>query len=208
MNVSNWKEWALSCFDKDKFFEVPENFRSEHGNTLQRWSTWNSVVQDNGYNTAAILSMIYKPKVVVEFGVHFGWTSLLWCKFNPQARVHGIDRYGHPHDTILPTGYVPLMHDCKNYSLHIMNSYDFEMPNQVGLCFIDGWHFAPTVLKDCWRAWENRCKDKDWCIIWDDYSPPNTDVIEAVDEFTKRIGYQLHNLGAWHFIGTKTNIQF
>lgn len=201
----NWKEKALTYFNKELFFTIPEHFRSEHGNTLERWSTWDKFVNDSGYKTAAILSFMFKPKVIVEFGVHFGWTSLLWCKFNPTARVHGVDRYGHPHNSILPTGYVPLMHDCKNYSLHIADSYNFSLPEQVNLCFIDGWHFAPTVLKDCWRAWENCNKNEPWCILWDDYAPGSPDVVEAVDIFTKEIGYELHELGGWKWIG---NIQF
>jgi hypothetical protein len=199
----HWKERAIKCFDKKDFFNVPENFRSEHGNTLQRWSTYYHLINDGGYKAAACLSFLFKPKVVVEFGVHFGWTSLLWCKFNPTARVHGVDRYGHPNDTILPTGYVPLMHDCKNYSLHIMNSYDFNLLRKVNLCYIDGWHFSPTVMLDNLRAWKNCNRKEEWCIVWDDYAPGSPDVVAAVDEFVTLKKQKLHDISGWKWIGSK-----
>jgi hypothetical protein len=84
-----------------------------------------------------------------------------------------------------------------------MDSFKFEMHRQVNLCYVDGWHFAPTVMYDCLRAWYNHDPYNEWCIIWDDYAPSSPDVIEAVDEFVKEKGLQLNEVGGWKWVGSK-----
>ena len=203
-----YHRYALEHVKPETFFEIPEHFRSEHGGGLERYATYERFAKDtlqhNGCMAACTLSMAFKPKVVVEFGVKFGWTSWLLCKFNPEARVYGVDNVGPVHDSILPTGYVPFMHNCKNYSLSIMNSWEFSMPGQVDLCFVDADHFMPNVLKDCRTAWRNRNTSRDWCIAFDDYHPSNPDVVEGIDTLTKETGMELQKIGSWHWIGTKS----
>jgi hypothetical protein len=182
-----------------------------HDGGFLRFASWDILKEDtlerNGAVAAACLSMLFRPKVIVEFGVKVGWTSLLLCRLNPKARVHGVDVSGRVYQTFLPTGYAPLMHEVKNYSLHLMNSWDFDMKGKVDLCFIDADHFNPAVTKDTWRAWENRNTEGDWCIAWDDYHPNNPDVFSTVNDFVKEVGYPLQKTMSWYWIGTKSLLE-
>jgi hypothetical protein len=84
------------------------------------------------------------------------------------------------------------------------NSWDFELPGQVDLCFIDADHFLPSVEKDTWRAWDNRNVEGNWCIAWDDYHVNNQDVFNTVNEFVNKVGYPLQKIASWYWIGSKT----
>jgi hypothetical protein len=144
--------------------------------------------------------------MIVEMGVNFGWTSLLLCRLNPGAEIHGVDLYpllrdvpGYPD---LPTGYILQLHNISNFQLHIMNSWELKIAN-VDLCFIDADHENKSVLNDSFTAWENRNEKGDWCIAWDDYHPSNKGVVDAINDFLKVVGYPLHKIGSWHWIGSK-----
>ena len=142
--MNNWQDYLLSkCFDKNNYPEVPSEVRY-HPN-LKRFMTYEELeidtIQRNGAIAASTLSLLFKPKVVVEFGVNLGWTSLLLSKLNPEADVHGIDISETVwFDKDYPIGWACLLHEPKNYTLHIMDSSKFEMTGQVDLCFVDGDH--------------------------------------------------------------------
>jgi hypothetical protein len=209
--LMDWQRYVLSCFPKEEFYELPEDIYRL--SAMHKYSTYNKFVWDtvvrNGCIASATLSLAFKPKVVVEFGVHGGFTTLLLCKINKNARIHAVDNssiladYANVMYPRLPTCYVPLMHNVKNLSLHIMDSYMFDMFGKVDLCFVDGDHFNSGVEWDTWRAWANRNKEGDWCIAWDDYHPNNPDVYNIVNDFVKEVGYPLQKIVSWVWIGNK-----
>lgn len=201
-----WQEFAIASFRKEKFYEFPDHIKKAHTD-FERYSSYERFVWDTvercGCIAAATLSMLIKPEIVVEMGVKLGWTSLLLCKFNPNARVCGVDISGKVENGFypyLPTGYAAFMHNCDNYSLTIMNSFDFDMEGIVDLCFIDADHFLPAVKLDTERAWKNRNKKGNWCIAWDDYHPNNPDVFSTVNDFVKKVKMPLQKIGSWYFI--------
>lgn len=207
----NWKEYALSCFKKEEFVDIDPDLASVPGAPTWRFKTHDEFLIDtnqrNGCIAAASLSLLFRPKIVVEMGVNLGWTSLLLSRLNPAAEVHGVDAYSKMREVAgypdLPVGYVLALHKIKNYQLHIQNSWDFIQPN-VELCFIDADHSLPAVELDTRRAWENRNKDGDWCIAWDDYHINNIDVYNTVNKFVEEIGYPLQKIASWYWIGNKT----
>lgn len=200
-----WQKYLLEHIPQELFFDLPEEISNQ--TSMWRFSTYDNflsdVVNTGGAMCATLLSMFFKPKTVVEFGVDAGWTTLLFCRCNPEARIHAIDNRARIQYNNLPTGCVALWHNINNLSLHIMNSYDFDMSGKVDLCFIDGCHDLPEVKLDTERAWENRNKDGDWCIAWDDYHPSNPDVFNTVNDFCKKVGHQLNKINAWQWIGSK-----
>ena len=203
-----WQDYVLNkCFNESNYPEIPEKFRY-HSN-LKRFMTydelWIDTIKRNGPIACVTLSLLFKPKIIVEFGVNLGWTSLLLSKLNPQAEVYGIDiRNTIFFDREFPIGYATIdIHKCENYTLHIMDSSKFDMENQVDFCFVDGDHEYEGVRKDCERAWKNRNKDGDWIIAFDDYHPSNEGVVKAVDEFVSAVGFKLQKAWSWYWIGTK-----
>ncbi len=204
-----WQEYVLSCFKKEEFFEFPEFMIKAHTD-FERYSTYERFVWDTvercGCIAAACLSMLFKPKVIIEMGVKVGWTSLLLCRLNPEARVYGIDIAGRVENDFfpyIPTGYAVFVNNVKNYSLTIANSWKAVMSDQVDLCFIDADHFLPAVELDTRRAWENRNTKGDWCIAWDDYHPNNPDVFNTVNKFVEEVQMPLQKIGSWYWIGSK-----
>lgn len=207
--ITPWQYYALSCFPKESFYEFPDFIRKAHTD-FERYSSHERFVWDTiercGCIAATTLSMLFKPKVIVEMGVKLGWTSFLLSRLNPEANVFGVDISGKMENSCfpyLPTGYAALMNNCQNYALYIMNSYDFSMPGKVDLCFIDADHFLPAVALDTRRAWDNRNIEGDWCIAWDDYHPNNPDVFNTVNSFVAEVGYPLQKIGSWYWIGNK-----
>ncbi len=208
--MHDWQKYALSCFKKEEFYEFPE-FIKKMGTDFERYCSHERFVWDTlercGCIAATTLSMLFKPKIVVEMGVNLGWTSLLLCRLNPDAWVFGVDisgRFQNGDFPYLPTGYVTLMNNVKNYSLVMGNSWDLEMHHQVDLCFIDADHTLPAVEKDTWRAWNNRNTKGDWCIAWDDYHVNNPDVFNTVNKFVAEVSYPLQKIASWYWIGSKT----
>ncbi len=198
-----WQQYLFTCFKQEEYVEVNIPDLSN----MWRFATWDSFVYDtivcNGTQMATLLSMVYKPKVIVEFGLDAGFTTLQFCRLNPDARIHGVDINSWNLMTNLPIAYHVMMNKVKNLSVHIMSSSDFSMPNQVDLCFIDGDHCGDAPWKDSVRAWENRNTNRDWCIAWDDYHENNPDVYRAVNEFVKMVGMELKKVGSWFYIGTR-----
>lgn len=199
-----WQEYLLSKFPKDEYVDIPA-WVVDLVN-MWRHATWEKFISDtldcNGTQMAALLSMAYKPKVIVEMGVDAGFTTLQFCKLNPDARVYGIDNRSQNSNTKLPIGFHVLMNNVSNLTLAIMNSWDFSMPGKVDLCFIDAEHCGEAPWKDTLRAWDNRNTLGDWCIAWDDYHPNNPDVFGAVNRFVTDVKMDLQQVGSWVFIGT------
>jgi hypothetical protein len=208
--MKDWQKYAIDCFKKEEFYEFPK-FIKNVDTDFERYSSYDRFVWDTlercGCIATATLSMLFKPKLIVEMGVNLGWTSLLLCKLNPEARVLGVDISGRMQNGVfpyLPTGYAALMNNCQNYSLTIGNSYDLSIPENVDLCFIDACHFLPEVELDTRRAWENRNTKGDWCIAWDDYHENNPDVFNTVNKFVAEVNMPLQKIASWYFIGSKT----
>lgn len=203
-SLYSWQRYVLSCFPREKYVDVPAYAR--YMSSMWRHATWESFVSDtvahNGTQMAALLSLAYKPKVIVEFGLDAGFTTLQLCRLNPFARVYGVDKYSKKRDADVPICFHALMNGVDNLTLHIGNSWEFKLPH-VGLCFIDGEHVGDAPYLDSIRAWENRDVDGDWCIAWDDYHENNPDVKRAVDRFCSDVGMPLHQVGSWFYIGTK-----
>jgi hypothetical protein len=203
-----WKEYLFAHFKKDEFYDLPDEVIRISPDGLGRFRSYNELQIDTADRCGAIasttLSMLFKPKVIVEMGVNLGWTSLLLCRLNPDAVVYGIDNRSESEYRPLPVGFIPFAHNIRNFVLKNCNSWDFELPGQVDLCFIDADHFLPAVEKDTWRAWDNRNVEGDWCIAWDDYHVNNQDVFNTVNEFVNKVGYPLQKIASWYWIGSKT----
>ncbi len=199
-----WQTYLFSRFPRSEYVPIPEHAR--RWDCLWRHATWEAFASDtvhcNGTQMATLLSMVYKPKVVAEFGLDAGLTTLQFCKLNPEAQVFGVDA-----SETHPSGFSICCHainnNVKNLTLAIMPSWEFSMPGKVDLCFIDADHLGDSPMKDTRRAWANRNTSRDWCIAWDDYHENNPDVKNAVDAFVAEVGMQLHQVGSWFYIGTR-----
>lgn len=207
--LQSWQHFVFDHLPENNYLPAPPYVHGIPG--IWRAKDWEHLASDtvlcNGTQMPAKLSMVYKPRIIVEMGVHDGTTSLLFCKLNPQARVYGVDCRGRIHGNTslqsVPVGFTAMMQDVKNLTLHIGNSWEFSMPGQVDLCFIDADHSGDAPYKDSVRAWDNRNVSRDWCIAWDDYHPSNPDVVRAVDQFVKEVKMPLWKVGSWYYIGTK-----
>jgi hypothetical protein len=203
-----WQEYLFDCFPEAGHRLTPPYVADIPG--IWRVKDWPHLASDtvacNGTQMAAKLSMAYRPKVIVEMGVHDGTTTLLLCKLNPGARVYGVDCrsriHGDDSPQSVPVGFTAMMQCVNNLTLHIGNSWDFAMPGRVDLCFIDACHTGDAPWRDTLRAWENRNAGGEWCIAWDDYHPNNPDVVRAVDRMVAMSGMDLHQVGSWFYIGT------
>lgn len=215
LNLLPWQNYLFDMIPEEDYVNYHESMH--HLNGMWRFSTWEHLASDtvhcNGTQMPAILSMVYKPKVIVEMGVSDGSTTMLFCKLNPSARVYGVDcrsrayseRKWTTRDAIpVPVGYTCMIQGVSNITLIVGNSWDLSLPNQVDLCFIDADHQGNAPYRDSLRAWDNRNRDGDWCIAWDDYHPSNSDVYNAVNQFVGEREQKLHQLGSWFWIGTKS----
>lgn len=204
-----WQRYFLDCFKRDEFCDLPPEMLSQ--SSMWRCGTYESLLEDtimhNGTIMATLLSMAFKPKVVVEMGIDGGITTMQLCRLNPQARVYGVDKFSRKRGAMVPIATMALMQNVNNLTIHIGDSWEFDMSKQVDLCFIDGEHCGDGPMKDTRRAWENRNSFGDWCIAWDDYHPNNPDVKAAVDQFVAEKGLTLNHIGSWVWVGTKTSAE-
>lgn len=200
-----WQRFILEKIKREEYTDLEESVSEKV--SMWKYSTYDMLLSDvvntGGAMCATLLSMLYRPKVIVEMGVHAGFTTMLFCKLNPEAIIHGVDIHSRCSDNKVPTGYAAMIQDVQNLRLHFMNSWDFDLTGKVDLCFVDANHSLPAVKLDTERAWENRNKDGDWCIAWDDYHPSNPDVYNTVNEFCRKVGIGLNKINAWYYIGTK-----
>lgn len=201
-----WMRYVLEHFKREEFCELPEEMHRQ--SSMWKYASYDNLVSDtvhcNGTIMAAAVSLLFKPKRIVEFGTHGGMTALLLCRLNPEARIHAVDINSRMPDAMLPICCAAMMNRVKNLSVHIMNSWDFKMRGEVDFCFIDSEHVGAAPMLDSERAWENRSTNGDWCIAWDDYHPNNPDVFSAVNTFTKSVGMTLNKVGSWVWIGNRT----
>ncbi len=204
-----WQQYLFDCLSEEKHAPPPPYVDTIPG--IWRAKDWDHVASDtvhcNGTQMVAKLSLLYKPRIIVEMGVHDGTTLMYLCKLNPKARVHGVDIrsriHGERSPQSVPMGFTAMMQNVNNLSLHIGNSWEFSMPHQVDLCFIDADHCGEAPYMDSLRAWYNRNMSGDWCIAWDDYHPNNPDVVRAVDKLVRDVDMPLWTIGSWVYIGTK-----
>jgi len=146
-----------------------------------------------------VLSMTYRPKIIVEFGTASGLRTRLLSILNPGSMVYTIDKSECAGFQDKPTGFVAK--DCDNVKIVIQDSSSFDMPGEVDMCFIDADHSEESVYKDSLRAWDNR-NINNFCILWDDYILESVE--KAVDRFVEeRENYILYNKSNPVFIGTK-----
>lgn len=202
-----WEKHVVSCFPREEFYKFSESVRSQ--TSMWRLASYEDFLSDvlhcGGLEAATLLSMLFRPKVVVEMGLHGGFTTLALCKLNPTARVYGVDCNSKMADADLPIGYAAWMGNVKNLTVSVMNSWELDLKGKVDLCFIDADHCGDAPLKDSMRAWENRNQNGDWCIAWDDYHPNNPDVKFAVDQFVSEVAQMpLHATNSWVWIGTRS----
>ena len=200
-----WQKFVIEAYEKHPFHRLSEDMAEQ--SSMWRHSTWEDFISDtldcNGTIMAAVLSMAFKPKVVVEMGVDAGFTTLQFCRFNPDARVYAVDKFSRKRDAEIPICTMPMMQGVDNLTVHIGDSWEFAMPGQVELCFIDGEHIGEAPMKDTLRAWKNR-NPENWCIAWDDYHPNNPDVYAAVNTFCEEKEQTLNRLTSWAWIGSKS----
>lgn len=200
-----WQEYLLSKCPPHSIKEMPAEARVQ--SSQWRFASLEAfrydVLECYGPVAATCLSMAYKPKVIVEMGVFSGHTSFILCRCNPEAQVHGVDCREVMAGTDLPVGYTARLHGVNNLTLHVGDSWNFSMPGQVDLCFIDAEHCGDAPYADSARAWDNRNQRRDWCIAWDDYHENNPDVVRAVNRFVSEVGMELRTLMSWVYIGTK-----
>lgn len=204
--MTQWQEHLFQHFRREDYVDVPEYARGM--SSMWRHATWDAFVYDTvhcwGTQMATRLSMVYRPKVVVELGLDAGFTTLQFCKLNPDATVYGVDLHSKKRDADLPICFHAMMNGVKNLNLVLGRpSWEFLLPGQVGLCFIDADHGGESPMRDSLRAWANRDASGDWCIAWDDYHPSNPDVVRAVDATVRMSGMELHQVGSWFYIGTR-----
>lgn len=208
-NLPAWMRYVINCFKREDFCELPEEIHRQ--SSMWKYATYDNLLSDtihcNGSVMAATLSLLFKPKTIVEFGVHGGMTALLLCRLNPNARVHAVDVNSRMPDAMLPICTAAMMNRVKNLSVHIMNSWEFDMYGKVDLCFIDGEHCGDAPWNDSLRAWGNRNADGHWCIAWDDYHVNNPDVYSAVNKFVEKVKMPLNKVGSWVWIGTKSQAE-
>lgn len=201
-----WQSFVLDKINRSEYTDFEESVSEKI--SMWKYCTYDMLLSDvvntGGLMCATLLSMLYKPKVIVEMGVHAGFTTMLFCKLNPGAIVHGVDIHTRCPDNKMPTGYAATIQGVQNLRLHFMNSWDFDLSGKVDLCFVDANHSLPAVKLDTERAWENRNKKGDWCIAWDDYHPSNPDVYKTVNEFCDKVKMPLNKINAWYYIGTKS----
>jgi hypothetical protein len=212
-NLKPWQLYSLEAFKPEDWVDLPIEYRSQFGSGIWRLGTYEDFVYEtvalHGWIASCTLSLLFKPKVIAEFGIYAGLTSLLFSKFNPTADVYVVDiqdilSVGPLPQISFPTGYMTIAHGCKNVIKKVMSSSNFVLPDQVDLCYIDGDHSYKGCMNDSLRAWENRNTKRDWCIAWDDYHPNTVEVYNAVNDFVRQVGMPLQKIGTWFWIGTKT----
>ena len=88
-----WQKYIIKCFKQEEFTPIPLYARSM--SAMWKLATYDHFLTDTvhygGTVMPVVLSMAIKPKVITEFGVHGGFTTLKFCRLNPEARVHAVD---------------------------------------------------------------------------------------------------------------------
>jgi len=204
--ISKWQDFFIDRVKSTPF--VPLTRRDmEYCVTLEAHTSLEKYIHFYCHEGAGcfwtVISMIFNPKTIVEFGTANGATTNLLAKLNPSAIIYSIDHIGWAGTADSATGFLAKANE--NVNLIMENSREFECKD-VGLCFIDADHSKESVLSDSRRAWKNRNVKGDWCIIWDDYDWES--VKEAVDQFVSEVKWELQFTGKSPIIGTKAMDEF
>lgn len=143
----------------------------------------------------AMLSRIIRPRTVVEYGTCQGIGTCLLRWLNPTARLVTVDLNVltfMPGDKRVPIGHLAKWQniDCEYVN---RNSWNYESPVGVDLCFIDANHYYDPVKWDSDRAWHNRATDHPWAIVWHDHNDRHPGVMQAVAEFCELVGATLQS---------------
>ncbi len=149
--------------------------------------------RDRGFYTRelAMLSALVQPKVVVEFGTSLGIGTCLLRWLNPEADLATVDN---SIVACLPGGAVEMGYLARLQEFSCKYVYDVSWAyarKDVGLCFIDADHRYEGVIKDSWRAWNNRA-DR-YAIAWHDHNDRHPGVLRAVEEFCSSVGAALQS---------------
>lgn len=199
MELQPWQEYFIKQIESKPFVSVPP---VENTGELTAQVSIEDFISHYCYTGNArlwtILSMLIKPKVIVEYGTAMGIRTRLFAKLNPEAIIHSIDKNPVAGTADAVSGLVAQQED--NVKLYIGDSSGFAIKN-VDMCYIDGDHSFMGVWKDSYRAWANKSKDSPWVIIWDDYHL--TSVKDGLDTFVKMAGCELIKFGGFCLTGTK-----
>jgi hypothetical protein len=80
-----WQHFILDKIKREDFFDFSDSVSEK--TSMWKYSTYDMLLSDivntGGVMCATLLTMLYKPKVIVEMGVHAGFTTMLFCKLNP-----------------------------------------------------------------------------------------------------------------------------
>jgi len=145
-----------------------------------------------------VLSILYKPKVIVEFGTGNGIRTNLLAILNPEAIIYTVDNNDKSGYADAATGFMAAHNE--NVIIILSDTSDFKLEN-VDMCFIDADHTEEGVWKDSHIAWEAKNVKENWCIVWDDYSLKG--VKAGVDRFIGKVKCKLSTVGGLYIIGTK-----
>ncbi len=167
MELKPWQEYFVKQVSSQPFAEIPP---WQNDKELIAHSSIDRFIDYYCYSGSAhfwtILSMLIKPKVIVEFGTAMGIRTRLFARLNPEAVVHSIDKNTNAGTSDAKSGYVAEREE--NVKLYIGNSNELVIEN-VDLCYVDANHSSEFVYQDSHRAWSNKSKDRSWAIVWDDY---------------------------------------
>ena len=131
----------------------------------------------------ATVSMLVRPKRVVEFGTALGIGAILLQLLNPDAEVTTVDiadTMRLPDQRFADIGYLAIIQDT-GINFIRCDSVKYVEEN-VDLCFIDGDHSYAGASADTARAWANRNPERG-AIVWHDHNERHPGVLRAVAEF-------------------------
>lgn len=187
MELKDWQKFFIEQLDKVPFIpsQVSSDASLEIKAHLSKEAYLNYYCYSGAASSFALLSMLYKPKKIVEAGTGWGIRTALLARLNPEAMIYSIelakDMGGYPPGLVA--------RHLSNVTLIEGDSREYELSN-VELCFIDADHSTESVIADSRRAFTNRNVDN-WCIVWDDY--PLSTVKDGVDAFVNEVGYPLQD---------------
>ena len=188
-----WQNFAIENIKKYPFISL--NWQG-YEDELKAHNDVDSYIQyyiDSGSaQLFALLSMTFKPNIIVEFGTAMGIrTHLLW-RLNPNASIYTVE----PLETVRSDGNYPAGYVAKINHASVTYIKDFSYATNiqnVNFCYIDADHSEESVYRDSLLAWKNRNTSQDWVILWDDY--PLGSVAKAVNRFVSEVNVPLQGMG-------------
>jgi hypothetical protein len=205
-NLEEWQLYFIEMMEKAPFGKYDLEFDLSNP-AIQAHLTIEQYLDYYCYNEKVgkfwtIISMLCKPKVIVELGTAFGNRTDLIGRLNPDAKLYSVDILNPlPLNNMrVPTGYLARLNKTPFTFIH-GRSWETQIEEKVNLCFVDADHREDTVYKDSLWVWENR-DENDWYIIWDDYPLPTVE--RAVNRFCKEKKLTLGSIGGYKYVGSKS----